>query len=213
MRPLLASMALFVLLWVHPAFAVLKEVDLATPGDGLVTRDTDTGLDWLDLTQTTNLSYDDVVGGAGGWVADGWGYAGTAQVCDLFSKLGSVPSPCPGMLTATGNTISMHTNLLGVTASDANNVGLGGLYDDGTPGDGVIGTAIANFEIPANQTEIFVADDAIPTNLPSANAGSFLVRPAPPPPPMLAPSLSPSGIAGCLLLLGATGALALRRRS
>ena len=48
------------------AQAALLEVDLNTPGDGLVARSTDTGLDWLDLTESTNLSYDQVEADVGG---------------------------------------------------------------------------------------------------------------------------------------------------
>src|SRR5262252_4644045 len=68
-----------------PAQAELVEVDLQVPGDKLVTRDTETGLDWLDLGGvTTNLSYDAIQGGAGGWLASGWRYATQAEVCALF---------------------------------------------------------------------------------------------------------------------------------
>ena len=35
--------------------------DLHALGDGLLTLDTDTGLRWLDLTETTNRSFDDMV--------------------------------------------------------------------------------------------------------------------------------------------------------
>jgi hypothetical protein len=46
------------------ATATIIEVDLLTPGDALVTRDTATGLDWLDLTQTLGLSVNDIRAGA-----------------------------------------------------------------------------------------------------------------------------------------------------
>ena len=58
------------------AAAQLSEVDLVPgSGDGKVTLDAATGLYWLDLPETTNLSVPDVLGGAGGWVARGWRYA------------------------------------------------------------------------------------------------------------------------------------------
>ena len=56
------------------ASADLIEVDLLSPGDALVTRDTATGLDWLDLTLTTDLSVSAIFEGAGGWLASGWRY-------------------------------------------------------------------------------------------------------------------------------------------
>lgn len=44
------------LLGAAPAHAVLITTDWLAPGDGLVVRDTTSGLEWLNLTQTANLS-------------------------------------------------------------------------------------------------------------------------------------------------------------
>lgn len=208
MRAILAWALLLVLILANAAAAVLVQGDLNTPGDGLVTRDTDTGLEWLDLTETTNLSYDDVVGGAGGLLAGGWRYATAAQVCDLFEKLGSAPSCPTGTVTVGGNTIANHLNLLGVTLSDADNIGLAGLYDDGTPGD--VGFGFANYSISGDQTDLFIEDDQIPSNLPSSTAGSFLVRPFPGKP---APALPFPALASCALVMAAAGLRALRRHT
>lgn len=41
----------------RPAQAVLMELDLNSPGDKLLTLDTSTGLEWLDITETTGLNY------------------------------------------------------------------------------------------------------------------------------------------------------------
>jgi len=41
--------------------AVFIEVDLNTAGDTLITRDTETGLDWLDLSATINFSYEEIL--------------------------------------------------------------------------------------------------------------------------------------------------------
>jgi len=57
---------------------------------GYITRDTSTGLDWLDLTQTTNRSYDDVSGAFGsGEEFDGYRYASPSEVATLWGNLGS----------------------------------------------------------------------------------------------------------------------------
>ncbi len=48
-------------------------------------RDTDSGLDWLDVTSTLGLSYDDIVGGAGGWVTAGWRHATSEELCVLWN--------------------------------------------------------------------------------------------------------------------------------
>lgn len=51
----------------QPAQASLLSVDLFATGDGLLTLDTSTQFEWLDLTATEGLSYDEVVAGADGW--------------------------------------------------------------------------------------------------------------------------------------------------
>ncbi|MHC4504760.1 MAG: hypothetical protein ACYTFI_15755, partial [Planctomycetota bacterium] len=72
--------------------AELQVADLATPGDGLVSRDTTAPgmLDWLDVTQTADLSWDDLLGGEGGWLADGWRSATQAEICRLFVRYSQV---------------------------------------------------------------------------------------------------------------------------
>lgn len=54
-------------------------------GNGTITRDTNTGLDWLDWTVTTNISFNSMVPKllAGGTFA-GWRYATEAEVATLY---------------------------------------------------------------------------------------------------------------------------------
>jgi hypothetical protein len=67
-------------------------------GDQLLTFDSDTGLEWLNLTATANMSYLEVLGGAGGFIGSfGFRYGAGGQVATLFkhagvSKLGG-PTP------------------------------------------------------------------------------------------------------------------------
>lgn len=42
---------------VAPGRAALIQADLFAPGDGLLTQDTDTALEWLDVDQTLGLSF------------------------------------------------------------------------------------------------------------------------------------------------------------
>ena len=73
------------LLAAAPAHAALITTDWLVPGDGLVVRDTTSGLEWLNLTQTANLSYAQVsaeLGAGGGF--EGWRYASNAEVVGLF---------------------------------------------------------------------------------------------------------------------------------
>ena len=71
-----------------PAQSALIGADLFNPGDQLLTRDTDTGLEWLDLNQTLNLSINEIVAGADGWSAMGFEHATRSQVKDLYVHFG-----------------------------------------------------------------------------------------------------------------------------
>ena len=56
---------------------------------GLITRDTATGLDWLDLTETNNRSFDDVSSKLGaGQEFEGWRYATRDEVAEFWMHLG-----------------------------------------------------------------------------------------------------------------------------
>lgn len=72
------------------ANAALVKKDLFAAGDGLVTLDTATDLEWLDLTATQGLSVDAVLGGAGGWVNDGFQYASFGRVGQLLNDAGYI---------------------------------------------------------------------------------------------------------------------------
>jgi hypothetical protein len=69
--------------------AAIISVDWKTAGDGLITRDTVSGLDWLDLTETNGLTYEYVSGqlGAGGQF-DGYRYATNSEAVALWANFG-----------------------------------------------------------------------------------------------------------------------------
>lgn len=71
------------------ARAVLREIDLTDLGDGKLTLDTESSLEWLDLTLTVNRSFNDISGalGAGGEFA-GFRYATHDEVALLFAQAG-----------------------------------------------------------------------------------------------------------------------------
>ena len=65
-----------------PANAVLID-------NGMTTIDTDTGLEWLDLTETLGQSYNSVAAGFGGFTTtDGFRYATQFEVSTLFTNAG-----------------------------------------------------------------------------------------------------------------------------
>lgn len=78
--------------WATVANADLIEIDLFSNGDGLITRDTIAGLDWLDLTQTLTLSFSDIQAGAGGWTELGFRHAGANEFSALLQSAGVTES-------------------------------------------------------------------------------------------------------------------------
>jgi hypothetical protein len=58
------------------ALVDLINIDLKIAGDELITRDSNSGLDWLDLTETNGLSQNYILTQMGsGGLFDGWRYA------------------------------------------------------------------------------------------------------------------------------------------
>jgi hypothetical protein len=68
--------------------AALVEMDYLVSGDKQITRDTANNLDWLDFDVAVNYSVNDILGGAGGFLADGWTVATTAQADALYLSAG-----------------------------------------------------------------------------------------------------------------------------
>lgn len=97
MRPLLASFdavpvcsaTLLSLFAAAPVNAALINVDWRSAGDGLLVRDTITGLEWLKLTETNGLSYTQVADQfAGGGDFEGLRYASNTEAAVLFANFG-----------------------------------------------------------------------------------------------------------------------------
>ena len=87
--------------------ATLISADLASPGDGLLTVDTATSLQWLDLTATAGQLRSAVMSGA--FVAQGFRYATQNEVLQLWQDAGS-PGPFIG-----GNDASQADNVAPAT--------------------------------------------------------------------------------------------------
>ena len=80
MKTFLATGFLALALATGTVRASLISVDDSVYGPGSITRDSATSLDWLDLTLSTNLSVNDILGGAGAFLANGFAIATLAQV-------------------------------------------------------------------------------------------------------------------------------------
>ena len=88
----LFSAAAFMTVVAASADAALIERDLFTPGDHYLTWDTTTGLEWLDLTLTIGISYNDIAAGYGGYTTThGFTFAAQADTTTLFANAGLSP--------------------------------------------------------------------------------------------------------------------------
>lgn len=112
---------------VSPAKALPVSADLLSAGDGLITRDADSGLDWLDLTVTINASFDNINNGTATFAAlgnlnpvidFGFRYATTAEVTQLFTN-GGMTFQDGGNRLADFAAAQLLVGLLGETISTA----------------------------------------------------------------------------------------------
>ena len=162
--------------------------------NGMITLDTDTNLERLDLTESTNRSYNDVAGqfGMGGDFA-AWRHATAAELTTLFTNGGFPPphfnSPATPQMLAL-------INLLGVTLVTPGSISgqltaTVGFYNDDADGPhpGLIGLASLSHN---DRTALLFAEDhdiaeaspdAVSPANPSQIFGHWLVRTVPIPEP------------------------------
>ena len=194
-----SSLALSVLalsvLFSSPTSAQVFEVDSAVFGQGALTRDTAQGLDFLDLRQTFQRSFQDVSSGLDSEFA-GFRYATAAEIMNLVDNYNSsaTPSGTPRL-----------TALLDVSFTQ---VGLDfspGFSADIGPGGGIqlvsITEGFITTDVSAPPTVRLGVEFAI--NEVSNTAGSFLVTSSSPVP-------EPSSVSLCAVLF--MGMLARRKK-
>jgi hypothetical protein len=131
-----------------PASAALVEQDLFSTGDALLTLDDVSGLRWLDLTETTGLSMDDIVADVGGWSSMGFRHATGGELCDLISRnFWAPPGSCPTQNGWGGDdggaAATSFQDYLGITYKWPNGVDFTtlGFFEDSTPGNPRVGGA------------------------------------------------------------------------
>lgn len=170
-------------------FASLVEVDFANPGDALLTRDTSTDLEWLDVTATTNRTYTNVVNGSDDYsYGGGWRHASTSEVDALFREAGW-GGCCAGNQTNHYAPALLLVSLFGVTYTNAGNEYVQGITH--VSGDfSRVSRAVKNAD--GTTGEIGIATTGIWATNPSVSHGHFLVRNAPTPP---TPTPVPSAVA------------------
>jgi hypothetical protein len=131
------SLAVIVSSYTH---AELVETDWKTAGDGLVTVDTVSGLEWLDLTASVNYDYNYVLGSFSspfGTFNDGWRYASSAEVDTFFRNAGVFGYVDAPYIDNTDPTFVTNANILldliGITYTDANTIRAEGYTKDAAP--------------------------------------------------------------------------------
>ncbi|MGE3172100.1 MAG: hypothetical protein AB7O97_05690 [Planctomycetota bacterium] len=149
--------------------------DLLAPGDGLITRDLASGLDWLDWTQTASMSYCDFQNGVGGWLCDGWRIATASEACDIALRLGVAPSSCPGIVDRPVGTAAAAIALFATAGSTFAAARIHG----GDPAQ--FGAFFFQDPTPAGQARTGILSSVGPTCFCCSFGGPALVRPITPP--------------------------------
>ena len=171
--------------------AAVISVDWQSVNDGLITRDTSSGLDWLDLTLTNEASYRDTLTQLqAGEQFYGWRYATNAEVIALWSNFGvDLSSAATGIAYGFDSTVDNASYMLGNTLCEYNcnlfpfgTLGLtGDAYDDAPNSRSLIGAYAFK---PAYSTAYLTDGNYYMSDFDSAaHTGSYLVQTSPIPVP------------------------------
>jgi len=109
--------------------AAIISVDWQAGGDNLITRDTISKLDWLDLTETSQMTYSTVFAAlAEGGQFDGWRYATSEEVITLWDQFGvDLSNPSSWYSSTVDSGITMATGLLGDILAPGRDIGVYGI--------------------------------------------------------------------------------------
>lgn len=154
---------------------------------GNITRDTSTGLEWLDLTETVGRSHIDISQNLlPGEEFAGWRYATESEVQVLWQNFGLEAGTTEVVLVA--DTVQYAAFVSAVTTLGNIHKDAGVIFDFGTVG--ITGTLVDGFtngyytrgmhhEIGDNDTRISAGADGLFETTASIHHGSYLVREVP----------------------------------
>jgi len=110
------------------ASAAVVSADWNNLGDNLITQDTVSGLNWLDLTETNGLSYDYVSGQLGtGGQYEGFRYATDSEVVALWANWGvNLATGASGSISGPDSNVQGAASTLGNIFPEASNQYLAG---------------------------------------------------------------------------------------
>ncbi len=176
-RRILMSATVLLVLVSATAHAILIDM-------GNYSTDDDTGLKWLEVTETAGLSYNEVTSQFGtGGTYDGWRYATVGEFETMVTGMGGTPNPRTGNYngwsTENNNIANLIFAQLGITREyDYNGKQLFGLVEDPTGLNPVVTAMLDNGEgdqFP--EPWDFIASRGLISNLEvgQLNVGSFLV--------------------------------------
>ena len=177
--------------------AIIMVTDAGFPGGANnVTRDLGTGLDWLDWTASTNISFDSMTPLLG-TTYQGWSHASQAQVTTLMSNFGVPVASYPGLsvLNDGGTSATSFLNFFGATKTSHATLGL----TSSVPSVGFHTIAVIDVTPTQSRSSTAAASLSCDTCV-SVTVGHALVRPVPEPSTFV------------LAALGLVGLLALQRK-
>lgn len=130
------------------ANATLVAQDFVSFGDGLLTLDTTTNLQWLDLSNTVGLTYLQIKDGAGGWASMGFRPATRSELANLFDGVGLTLGPPRSTANAPG--AALLTKLIGCNLCGSTEGMTGAIFfygDESRLSDGLIGFGLYEVDV------------------------------------------------------------------
>ena len=160
----------------------LLGIDWQTAGDKALTQDTTTGLQWLDLSASSNRSFSDVSTQLGvGGDFEGFRYASEVEVRTLFSNAG-VPDLSGAWNLLNYQPVLDLQSLIGITRGSFGE-SFGATGDQGFNSSSVLGIGLQQQSNPSSsvyQQARVLVNNTIPLDQ-TAFLGHWLVRPVPVP--------------------------------